>query len=316
MRTAWVLPGGSTFGAIQTGQIAALFQAGIAPEMLVGTSVGSLNAAWLASDPTDHGAERLCDMWRKMRRSDIFPIQPTRFLAGKLGLTNHLMSSYGLARWLQKTLPYGRLEQAAIPLTVTATDIGTGDGVYFDCGPALPALVASCSIPGVFPPKQIGHRWLVDGGPAAFMPITRAVEQGAERVYVLPCGGREPFPPDGAGGSGTMATLPPPSTPPKSISGVNGAALGAAMVAASRMDLQLHSSSCEIYVLPAPSISGLSPYSFAHTTELINQAQDVVREWLPGARPVPPGPVDGGGRPVPPSNSETDVIGTASSGRR
>jgi NTE family protein len=218
-------------------------------------------------------------------------------------LSNHLMSNHGLASWLHRTLPYRRLDDALVPLTVTATDVDTGEAVYFDRGPVLPPLVASCSIPGVFPPIKVGQRWLVDGGPAAFMPVTRAVEQGAERVYVLPCGGTEPFEFNRRKrGIGAIATFPPPKSPPKSISGVNGAALGAAMVAASQLDLRLNSTRCELYVLPAPSITGLSPYSFAHTRELVDQAWEVARKWLPVARPVPPGPVDAGGRLVVPAS--------------
>ena len=306
MRTAWVLPGGSTFGAIQAGLVTALFEAGEEPDMLVGTSAGSLNAAWLAGDPSGRGAEKLRELWFSMRRSDIFPIQPVRIIAGKLGLSNHLTSSHGLARWLHKTLPYRRLENAEVPLTVTATDLNTGEAVYFDHGPALPALVASCSIPGMFPPIRVGERWLIDGGPAAFMPITRAVEQGAQRVYVLPCGGTEPFYTNRRKrGVGTIATLPPPKSPPQSISGVNGAALGAAMVTASKLDMRLNSTRCELFVMPAPSIMGLSPYSFQHTDELIQGAWDCARRWLPSARPVPAGPVDVTGRPVPASTEQT-----------
>ena len=297
MRTAWVMPGGSTFGAIQAGLVTSLFEAGVEPDLVVGTSVGSLNAAWLAGDPTAQGAERLREVWLSMRRSDVFAIQPSRVLAGKLGLTNHLLSNHGLARWLHQTLPYRRLEEARIPLTVTATDLDTGEAVYFDRGPALPPLVASCSIPGMFPPIKVEGRWLVDGGPAAFMPISRAVEQGAERVYVLPCGGTEPFEfTKRRRGIGSVATWPPPKSPPKSISGVNGAAMGAAMVAAARLDMQLNATRCELYVLPAPSVMGLSPYSFEHTSALIDAALAVGRRWLPTARPVPEGPVDIGGR--------------------
>jgi NTE family protein len=299
MRTAWVLPGGSTFGAIQAGQTTGLVDAGITPDLLVGTSAGSLNAAWLAGDPSRKGAEKLRKLWLSMRRNDVFPTQPARILAGKLGLTNHLMNSHGLARWLHQALPYRRFENAEVPLTVTATDVNTGEPVYFERGPILPALVASCSIPGLFPPLRVDERWLVDGDPAAFMPISRAVEQGAERVYVLPSGGTEPFElTRSRWGIGSIATLPPPKTPPKSISGVNGAALGAAMVAATRLDMQLNSTRCELYVLPAPSVARLSPYSFKHSGALIDAAWDITRRWLPGARPVPSGPVDIAGNPL------------------
>lgn len=299
MRTAWVLPGGSTFGAIQAGLVTALFEAGVEPDLLVGTSAGSLNATWLAGDPTPRGAAKLRELWTSMRRTDVFPIQPTRILAGKLGLSNHVMSNHGLARWLHNNLPFRRLEDARIPVTVTATDLDTGDPVYFESGPALPPLVASCSIPGMFPPVQVGNRWLVDGGPAAFMPISRAVELGAERVFVLPCGGTEPFEFNHPRrGIGSIATWPPPKTPPRSVGGVNGAALGAAMVSAARLDMQLNAMRCDLYVVPAPSVAGLSPYSFAHAEALINASWEIAKRWYPTAEPVPPGPVDIGGHPV------------------
>ncbi|WP_433869922.1 patatin-like phospholipase family protein [Saccharopolyspora sp. CA-218241] len=300
MRTAWVLPGGSTFGAIQAGLVGALFEAGIEPDVLVGTSVGSLNAAWLAGDPSHGGAASLRSVWLSMRRNHVFPIQPSRILAGKLGLSNHVMSNHGLAKWLHGKLPFRRLDEARVPLTVATTDLDTGDPVYFDSGPALPPLVASCSIPGMFPPVRIGQRWLVDGGPAAFMPVSRAVEQGAERVFVLPCGGTEPFEaPKPRRGIGAIATWPTPATPPRSVGGVNGAALGAAMAANARLDLQLNAQRCELYVLPAPSVIGLSPYTFEHAAALIDASFEIARAWLPGARPVPTGPVDIGGRPDP-----------------
>jgi NTE family protein len=299
MRTAWVLPGGSTFGAIQAGQVTALFESGLEPNLVVGTSAGSLNAAWLAGEPTSGGAAKLRELWSAMRRTDVFPIQPMRILAGKLGLSNHVMGNHGLARWLYGNLPFRRLEQAEIPVTVTATDLETGEPVYFDRGPALPPLVASCAIPGMFPPVRVGERWLVDGGPAAFMPISRAVELGAERVFVLPCGGTERFEFNRRRrGIGAIATWPPPKTPPRSVGGVNGAALGAAMVSAARLDMQLNATRCELYVLPAPSVVGLSPYSFEHSSALIEASWDIAKRWLPAARPVPDGPVDIGGRPM------------------
>ncbi|WP_019855255.1 patatin-like phospholipase family protein [Actinopolyspora mortivallis] len=285
MSTAWVLPGGSTFGAVQAGLVSALFEVESPPDMLLGTSAGALNSAWLAADPTPRGAERLREIWRTMRRGEVFPVEPMRILAGKLGLSDHLMSNRGLAGWLHRTLPFRRLDQAEVPLTVTATDLESGEAAYFTSGPALPALVASCAIPGVFPPVEIGGRRFVDGGPAAFMPISRAVEQGAERVYVLPCGGKRPLdsadfeqlPDKGVGGS---------------IPAVNGAALSAAMYAASELDMQLNAARCELYVLPAPKVDRLSPYSFKHSAALIDWAWRTAAEWLPKACPVPAEPVD------------------------
>lgn len=289
MRTAWVLPGGSTFGAVQAGLATGLLESGIRPDLLVGTSVGSLNAAWLAGNPTEQGAQDLRELWLSMRRSDVFPVNPVRMLAGKFGLIDHLMSSRGLASWVHRTLPYRRLEDAEISVTVTATDVDTGEPVYFDRGPALPPLVASCSIPGLFPPLRIGDRRLVDGGPAAFMPISRAVAEGAERVYVLPCTGTMPF---DARQARRLRIPVPAKTTPRSIGDINGSALNAAMVAAATLDMQLNATRCELFVLPAPSVVGLSPYSFHHSAALIDFAWSATRTWLHTARPVPAGQVD------------------------
>jgi NTE family protein len=295
MRTAWVLPGGSTFGAVQAGLATGLLEAGIRPDLLVGTSVGSLNAAWLAGDPTERGAQKLRELWVSLRRSVVFPVDPVRMVAGKLGMINHLMSNRGLASWVHRTLPYRRLEDAELPVTVTATDVETGQPVYFDQGPALPPLVASCSIPGLFPPMRIGDRWLVDGGPAAFMPISRAVANGADRVYVLPCTGTVAFE---ARLARRFPVLPRSTSAWKSIKSINGSALGAAMVAAATLDLQLNATRCELFILPAPSVVGLSPYSFDHSAALIDFAWETTRTWLRTARPVPVGPVDITGNPV------------------
>ena len=71
------------------------------------------------------------------------------------------------------------------------------------------------------------------------------------------------------------------------------------MLTAARLDMQLNSTRCELYILPAPSTVGLSPYSFAHSTALIEAAWSIAGAWYPGARPVPAGVVDNWGRSVP-----------------
>ncbi|GAB2745142.1 hypothetical protein GCM10027174_18710 [Salinifilum aidingensis] len=305
MPTAWVLPGGSTFGAIQAGSATALLQAGERPDLLVGTSAGALNAAWLAHDPTERGAKALRRLWTTMRRADVFPVQPLRILAARLGLAHHVMSSSGLLRWLHRNLPYQRIEQTGVPLTITAADLERGTAVYFDRGPVLGPLVASCAIPGMFPPVRFGERWLVDGGVTTFMPVTRAVDLGADRVFVLPCGGAEPFRTGSGDNAGAVATWPVPSTPPRSVAGVNGASLGAAMVAGARSELRYGAERTELYVAPAPSTEGLSRYSFDHSAALIDATWEVVRHWYRRASPVQAGPVDLTG--AQPAAGRTDV---------
>jgi len=208
------------------------------------------------------------------------------------------MGNGGLVRWLHRNLPYRRMEWAQVPLSVATTDLCSGEPVYFDSGPVLPPLVASCAIPGMFPPVRLGGKWLVDGGPAAFMPVSRAVELGADRVFVLPCGGTEPFRAVDGDNAGSIATWPAPETPPRSVSGVNGAALGAGMIATARLELQQGAQLAELYVVPAPTVLGLSPYTFDHAGALINASWEIARRWYPHATPVPPQPVDLTGTPL------------------
>ncbi|MFP5254208.1 MAG: patatin-like phospholipase family protein, partial [Actinomycetes bacterium] len=76
MTTAFVLAGGGSLGAVQVGTLAALAERGVGPELIVGTSVGALNGAWIASRPGEPGALALAELWRSVCRRDIFPIRP------------------------------------------------------------------------------------------------------------------------------------------------------------------------------------------------------------------------------------------------
>ena len=82
-RTAFVLAGGAALGAMQAGMVRALYERGIAPDLLIGTSAGVLNAAFLASRPaTAATAEELAARWQGLRRNDILPLRPATLLSG------------------------------------------------------------------------------------------------------------------------------------------------------------------------------------------------------------------------------------------
>src|SRR4030081_1017461 len=108
MRTAFVLSGGSSLGAIQVGMLQALMEGGIRPDFLIGTSVGAVNAAWLAGQPDLDGAMKLAAIWSGLRRQDIFPINPWAGAMGIFGRNNHVISNAGLRNVLEKNLPYKR----------------------------------------------------------------------------------------------------------------------------------------------------------------------------------------------------------------
>jgi NTE family protein len=162
IRTAFVFAGGGSLGAIQVGMLKALVAHGWTADFVVGSSVGAINAAQFACDPTVAGVVRLEEVWRGLRRSDVFPIAPLRALT--------------------------RLEDAHLPCHVIATDLLDGTEIVKSQGSVVEALLASAAIPGIFPARRIDGRHVVDGGVANHTPLSVAVELGATRLVVLPTG--------------------------------------------------------------------------------------------------------------------------------
>ena len=95
--TAFVLSGGASLGAIQVGMLRALYERGIAPDVIVGTSAGAMNGAFIASRPqTVATADALAAVWRDLRRGQVFPLNPITGLLGFLGARDHLVPASGL----------------------------------------------------------------------------------------------------------------------------------------------------------------------------------------------------------------------------
>src|SRR6266404_1097644 len=186
-RAAFVLAGGAPLGAMQAGMVHALCERGIAPDRLIGTSAGALNAAFLASQPaTAAAAEEPAAVWRGLRRSDILPLRPATLLSGLAGRRDRLIPGRTLRRLAARHLECERLEQAAIRLYLVAFDLLAGTEVRLSDGPLADAALAAAAIPGVLPPVRWRGRLLVDGGIAGNTPVWHAVALGARRIYVLP----------------------------------------------------------------------------------------------------------------------------------
>ena len=260
--TAFVLSGGGSLGAVQVGMLQALTEAGIRPDLMIGTSVGAVNAAWIGGRPDHEGALRLGEVWRSLRRQDIFPFSPWCGARGLLGRSNHMISNASLGAVLRKHLPYERLEEAAVPVHVIATELKTGRAVLMSTGPAVPALLASTAIPGIFPPVTIGRRDFIDGGVANHTPIAAALELGASRIFVLPVG----YP---------WLGLEPTN------------ALGMALHALARFieqkldaEVAAYRHVADIQVLPTLDAPAVSPADFSHTDELITRGYRSCRKYL------------------------------------
>lgn len=190
-RTVFVLGGGGNLGAIQVGMLQAVFERGILPDALVGCSVGAINAAAVAADPTVEGVRRMSEVWASLNDDAICPagrLSSIRLLATR---SRSLQPNDGLRRLLETWLPFRTFEEAELPFHVVAASLETGDARWFSSGPVIEPILASAALPGVFPPVPIADELFIDGGVIDNVPISRAVELGAERIVVLHVGNFE-----------------------------------------------------------------------------------------------------------------------------
>ncbi len=186
-KTAFVLAGGGSFGAIQVGMMHSLAAHGVSADMVVGSSVGALNGAYYAGDPTLKGVLQLETIWRGLQRQDIFPIT-WRTLLGFIRRRDFLFPHDGIEKLIDDHLPFRNLQDARLPLHIVTTDIVTGDSVVLSEGSAAQAIIASTAIPGAFAPIRYKDFYLADGAISSNTPIRVAVAKGANRLIILPTG--------------------------------------------------------------------------------------------------------------------------------
>lgn len=191
-RTAFVLGGGGNLGAVQVGQLRALLTNGIVPDVVIGCSVGALNGAAIAGEPTLDEVDRLTELWKRLGREDIFPSSklgrgPWMFVRN--GLSAY--SDHGLRRVIDGWLHYRLFEEARVPFWAVATSLRSGREHWFHSGDVRAPLMASTALPGVFPPVPIDGDTYIDGGVVNNVPISKAFELKAKRVYVLDVGNLE-----------------------------------------------------------------------------------------------------------------------------
>lgn len=185
---AFVLGGGGMLGAAEVGMARALLEAGVQPELLCGTSVGAINGAAIAADPTPEGAQRLLEMWEALGRADMFGGSLVASLAGLVSRRTALHGNGALRRMLDDHLPARTFEDLAVPFECVAASIERAREHWFDSGELVEPVLASCALPGVFPPVRIGDEHFFDGGLVNSIPLERAVARGADTVWVLHVG--------------------------------------------------------------------------------------------------------------------------------
>jgi NTE family protein len=185
---AFVLGGGGALGAHEVGMLKALLEAGIRPDVVVGTSVGAINGAVVAADPTGAAIDQLADLWTGLGRAGVFSGSLFERLGTAVRSGTHLYTAAPLRGLLESHLPVERVEDLALPFQCVASSIERAAEHWFDEGPLVEAVLASCAVPGLLPPVRVGDEHFFDGGLVNSIPVGRAVALGAREIYVLQVG--------------------------------------------------------------------------------------------------------------------------------
>ncbi len=267
----FVLGGGGSFGAAQAGMLLALHEAGVRPDLVVGTSVGALNGSLLADDP-EHAAARLAKLWPDMRRERVFPGRAWQQLRTLRSSRTFLFDSDSLGELVRSQLTASTFSQLALPFGAVTVDAETAEPVVLTSGLVAPAVVASASIPGVLPPVWHNGRTLYDGGLVANVPMRQAVALGAKSLVVLDCA----FP-----GRGWRL--------PETMGDVLLFVLTVAARQQAALELPMVSAEMPVVYLPGPQVKRISPLDFSHSRELLRGAHEVSRQFLAGLRVHGPG---------------------------
>lgn len=186
-KIAFVLGGGGLLGAHEVGMLRALAEAGVHPDLVVGTSVGAFNGAFVAADPQG-AADLLCQAWQGEGAGSVFAGSFLNRVSTLLRSGTHLHSTHLLEQALDALIPADRIEDLAVPFHCVAANIERAEARWFTRGPLVPAVLASCAVPGVLPPVRIGDEHFYDGGLVHSIPVGRAVRAGARTIYVLQVG--------------------------------------------------------------------------------------------------------------------------------
>ncbi len=188
MTTAFVLGGGGVLGAAEVGMLRALFEIDVTPDLVLGTSVGALNGAMVARDPTPTVIDRLTDLWQDASTARAISDRPLRTMRRAVASRTHLYSADFMKDRLVEEFGETTFEDLAVRFQVCAANIERAAEHWFTSGPLVEAIMASAAVPGLLPPAQVGDEHYLDGGIVNSIPLGRAIALGADRVFVLQVG--------------------------------------------------------------------------------------------------------------------------------
>lgn len=183
-----MLGGGGVLGSAEVGMMRALLERGIKPDLVVGSSVGALNGLALAASPDLHAVAELTETWTRLQARDIFSSSVVGQIGNLFRHGTYLHDGSALRRLIAESAGDHRIEDLQVPFQCVAACVEDATAHWFASGPITDAVLASCAVPGLLPPVKIGDRHYMDGGLVASVPVGRAVELGAGRVFVLHVG--------------------------------------------------------------------------------------------------------------------------------
>lgn len=189
MTVGFVLGGGGVRGAVEVGMLRALFEVGITPDVIVGTSIGAINGAAVAKNPTASVVDTLEDSWASPAANAIYGEWWVRQLSRLVKSRTHLNDPGPLRELIVQSVGAdATFEELAVPFAVCAASIERAAETWFDSGPVVEAVLASASVPAALPPTVIGGEHYLDGGLVNSIPLAEVISRGADEVYVLQVG--------------------------------------------------------------------------------------------------------------------------------
>ncbi len=258
---ALVLGGGGAFGSVQAAYIAAAAEAGFRPDIVVGTSVGALNAAWAAMYPGEGSG--LLDIWRTLDGRKVLELRAGAMLQRLVRRPLSVAANTLVLELVDRYIRPRCFSDTRLPLAVTATNLSRARKEVFRTGPLADAILASTAVPGLFAPVEIGGELFVDGSLVAATDLATALEMGATEILAIDL---------------TPASL---ARRPRTAFGVlrrslaiAGSAATAAMEDCLRLQMPVH--------ILRPDLAQLSAWRVATTPAAVSGYLDMARRALSG----------------------------------
>ncbi len=187
-RVAFVLGGGGVLGASEVGMLRALLEADVRPDLVLGTSIGAINGAMIAADPSIAAIERLTELWQELIGGNVLGgslLSQTKTL---IRTKTNLHQADPLRDLLQSEFGDQSIDDLAVPFGCVAASIETASEHWFTDGPIVDAVLASSAVPGLLAPVEINGEHFMDGGLVDSIPVGRAVQMDMHTIYVLQVG--------------------------------------------------------------------------------------------------------------------------------